>query len=482
MRRQYGRHLNPSYYIEVELLPDDEYFSPSDIVKRRFDKRTEAESFSKMFHSLYQFGVRNGLALFPDNCSWDENGKPVVLENGKVKLLPGERSAKWTGETWKSKLYVDDKEDILDYARAKLITVLQQCLWNRQNMQETVKESSMKKKKTFKLKKNLLVAILVAAIVLSAGGLYNYSYLSEGFSVLRNDGPKAALEFFQNRGESYDNLFGKAWAAYRSGDYEIAEETAQRVLRSNDLNHQAKAWYLLGDLKTIAGEYDKSEEFLLNAHAVYESIGKEDSLYRTRLSLVKLFLTKRDFYNADYYIALAESFDESKSDQYFFYLKSQEAFLNGDYKTALGFSRQRENLLNGDPARLGKAFSDIGFYYGLTGDLQKLAQYTNQSNEIAKKHDDEKSLVYNLINICLYMKCSMLNYDEHRLKIMDYAHRNKDTKLMEHMYFVDKFSCFLMQTDSGDVPPPERNFNGDPLPPENAGIKRDNPPGQNKEN
>jgi len=482
MRRQYGRHLNPYYYIEVELLPDDEYFSPSEIVKRKLDKKTDPESFNKMFHCIYQFGARNGLALFPDNCVRDSSGKPVVLENGKTKLLPGERSAKWTGKTWKSKLYVDDREQILNYAQIQLVTALQQCLSKKQQIQKFEKESAMEEKRSFRLKRRLWVAVLVAAIVLTAGGLYTHNYLGEGISVLRSDGPRAAYEFFQNRGESYENLFGKAWAAYRIGDYEIAEETAQRVLKSRDSNYQAKAWYLLGDMKTIAGEYEKAKELLLNAHAIYESIGKEDSLYRTRLMLVKLFLAKRDFYHSDYYIALAESFEGSRSDHYFLYLKSQEAFLNNDFETALKFSLQREDVLKGDRARLTKIFSDSGFYYGLLGDLQKLVLYTNKSNEIAEEQEDEKSLIYNRINICLYLKCSMQDYDEDRSKIIAYARRNNDVRLMEHMYFVDKFVCPLAHTDSGDAPPPGRTDTGDPSPPGEASVEYGKTPPPDEEN
>lgn len=497
MRRQYGRHLNPYYYIEVELLPDNEYFSPSDIVKRKLDKKTDPESFKKMFHSIYQFGVRNGLTLFPDNCARHSNGKPILLKNGKAKLLPGERSAKWTGKTWKSKLFVDDREEILKYARGQLVVALQKHLVKKQQAQAIAKEISLPEKRSFKLKKSLMVAVLVAAIVLTAGGLYSYDYLKEGYGVLRSDGPKAAYAFFQNRGESYDNLFGKAWAAYRNGDYEVAEVNSKRVLKSSDLKNKARASYLLGDLKTISGDFEEAKEYLMTALAIYQSQGKSTSEYRTHLFLAKLSVAQKDLFNARYYLNLAGQNQKADKNQFHLYLLSQIAFFDGDFKLALKLTLRQAAVVGGDRSQLGGIFSDIGFYYGLIGNMDQCLEYTTKAQSLASQQENTMQLMYNNINMCLYMKCTSGDYGPLRESVLAFARNTKDMKLLEQMYFVDKFTCSLPPTNPGhgdppdDDPPPNNpaanqpnvtgNQNGEEITPYKRTDTGDLPPPKNKE-
>lgn len=455
MRRQSGRHLNPYYYIEIELLPDDEYFSPSDIVKRKLDKKAEPESYNKMFHCIYQFGFRNGLALFPDNCVRRPNGKPVVQKNGKAKLWPGERSAKWTGKTWKSKLYVDDQEAILDFARSQLVTALQQWLAEKQQIQVMEKEHPVGKKRSFRLKKSLWVAVFAAAIVLTAGGLYTRDYLKEGYEVLKSDGPKAAFGFFQNRGESYDNLFGKAWAAFRNGEYDHAEALANRVLKSGDDHDRARGSYLLGSLKSQQGNFEDAQEHLQAAEVIYRSLGNAKSLYRTRLVQAKLYLDLKDIDNARYYSNLAGQNPEAKDDDYFNYVQSQIAFLSRDFEMALELALYREKVFAGDHSKLAGIYSDVGLYFGFVGDLDHCLEYTLKAEKQANKVEDSSALMFNSVNMYLYLKCSMKDYHELRLSILEYAQANNDMRLQELVNFIDKFNCPVEQADNGHPPPPD---------------------------
>lgn len=455
MHRQSGRYLNSEYYIELELLSDGEYFSPSDIAKRKFNKKTQSESFWKMFHSIYQFSVRNGLPLFPDNCARHPDGKPILLENGKAKLLPGERSAKWRGETWKSKLYLEDREAIRNYAQVQLLKTLRECLRKRQHMHKETKQSSRGLKRPLQLKKGLWVVALVAAIFFTAGGIYNYSYLNEGYGVLKTDGPRAALEFFQNRGESYDNLFGKAWAAYRIGDYETAEKLGFLVLKSRSHKDQSRAHYLLGDLMTISGRFDKALEHLLTAHAMYESRGKEMSRFRTQLFLAKSYLAQKDLSNAEYYLNLAGISELAAKDHFFLYLKSQLAFFENNYESALNLSLLREKVVGSDSSQLAAIFCDIGFYYGLLGEFEKCLSYTLKTEELATKQENQLLLMYNNVNLYLYLKCTLQEYQPLEKMIVDYARQEKDFKLFEYINFVKKFSCPFPRPDPGHGDPPD---------------------------
>lgn len=485
MHRQAGRHLKTEYYLEIECLPDEKLFSPSEIVRRKHDKKTDHESYTRMFHSIYQFGVRNGLTLFPDNGKRVPGGKLGMKEDGRAMLRKGERSARWYGKTWKSKLYIEDREAIKLYAQNQLVDTLRLCLDQKRREHEVAKKTGRR----IAMKKGLWVAALVAAIVLTAGSIYNYSYLNEGYSVLRSQGPGAALEYFQNRGESYDNLFGSAWAAFRNGNNQLAEKLALQVQKSQSMKDRARASYLLGILKTNSGEYEKSEDFLLTANAIFETTGNLASQYRTQMSLARLYIAKKDVTNALYYTNLAELYSSSQEDEYFFYLKSQIAFLQNNFEGALSYALKREAFAKEDLSVLLGVYSDIGLYYGLTGYSELCLDYTFKAKRLAEKQDNDLYLMHNNINICLYLKCTMQDYSQLRETILTYARNNKDIKLFEMMYFIDKFQCSLQQSDPGHPPPPDdpppgslivpqfnRNSNGNPGVPQKRSDPGDAPP------
>lgn len=458
MHRQSGRHLKTDYYLEIECLPDEELFSPSQIAKRKYDKHTQPKCFARMFHSIYQFGIRNGLALEPDNGKRLPGGKLAMTDKGRAELKPGERRAKWLGKTWKSKLYIEDREEIRQYAKELLINTLSQCLVKKHREEDAMRRKDAQLKKTarkIRLKKGLMVAALVAAIVLTAGSLYNYSFLHEGFGILRNQGPKAAFEFFQNSGDSYDNMFGQAWAAFRNGDYDLAEKLNHSVLESHADTDRARAFYLFGNIKIKQGDFDQAQEDLLTAESIYESLGNERSLYRTRMVQAKLYLDRKDLDNARYYANLVGQNSEAQQDEYYFYIQSQIALLFNDFEDALRFALQREKMFAGDRSQLVSIYSDIGFFYGLLGDLDNCLQYTVKAESTANIQKNPKGLMFNNINMCLYLKCSLKDYSDLRDSILAYARENKEEKLMEWMYFVDKFNCPIEPVGDGDPPPPD---------------------------
>lgn len=457
MKRQCGRYPNKEYYLEIERLPDGQLFSPSEITRRKYDKKTQPELYTKMFHAIYQFGFRNGLALFPDNGLRQPNGKPMMA-NGKAKLRPGVRSARWTGATWKSHLYADDHEAIKRYAQQKLARTLRVALEWRQRTQTAPPEHVQAPKPRwfgFKPRMRLLAAALVVGLVLTAGALYNHNHLRQGMDILRSDGPQAALSFFQNHGETYDHMFGTAWAAYRNGDYRQAEELSHKIMQSPALNDRARANYLLGDMMTIRGEYDKAHEYLLTALALYETTGKAYSQYRTYLFLAKLYVTQKQSENAVYYLNLAELTRPSAKDHYPLYLKSQVAFLKNDYEGALATAKQRVSLVKGNTSQLGGIYGDIGFYSGLIGNLDDCLKFTMKAQNIAQEIDSQKMTMYNNINMCLFLKCSLKDYEYLRDTVLNYSQRHGDAKLAEYMYFVDKFACAIPRPDPGDGEPPD---------------------------
>jgi len=384
------------------------------------------------------------------------------MANGRAKLKKGERSAKWLGKTWKSKLFVEDRIAIKRDVRRKLVIALSTHLAQKRNTETIALEPSpgSTEKKQLNFRPKVWHIALVAAILLTAMGLNNISFLREGLTILNQEGPKSAAAFFQGKGESYDNLFGKAWAAFRSGDYDLATEWGEEVLQSPALKDQARAWYLLGVVKTNQSDYTNAQENLLNALVLYETLGKDRSQYETHLALARLYLAQKDVTNATYYANLAQS-AAVPGDQFLLYIRSQIAFLNGDYDHALSLSLEREKLNKDNRSRLIGIYSDIGFYYGLNGNKEKCLDYTIRAQNIATEQEDTKSLVYNKLNMCLYLKCSMQDYSHLRESILNYARSHKEINLIEMMYFVDKFNCPMFLIDNGDPNPPDFTENVD---------------------
>jgi len=496
MKRQVGRHLNVEYYVEILRLPGKSLFSPAQIAHRKFDKKHDSESFRRMFNAVYRFAERNGLKDKPDNCARHANGTPVVV-NGTYQLLPGERRPKWYGETWRQHFYDDDLLHFRNQYREKVVNALGNILAAKQKKPaDVITLPSPNPKKRMSMKWWLIAMV---AIVFTATSLYNYNYLSQGFHVLQRQGPKAVMAFFQNRGETFDNLFGQAWAAFRNGEYKKAEELGHRVLESRTNKNQARAFYLLGSLKSQQGKYDEAHEYLLSAEATFETMNYGHGVYRTRLVLSKMYLDVKDMDNARYYANLAGANPKAQSDEYFYYIQSQIAFLFSDFEAALDFALHREKVFNGDRSQLPSIYSEIGFYYGLLGYQDQCLEYTVRAGGVANELKNNSAMMYNNINMCLYLKCAMKDYTDLRHSILVYARANKEAKLMEWMYFVDKFTCPLKRAGDGhplpaidpDDPPPETPANragngqvtrdvgsGDPPPPDDP----NDPPPESPEN
>ena len=117
MHRRSGPRVTLDYYAQVELLPDDEFFSAVEIASLKFDRKSQASEWKRMANALRKFASRNQMSDSPGNCRRDEQGKPI-RKNGKVLLLPGERSRRWRGQVWKSNLFDEDRIAIREYLRS----------------------------------------------------------------------------------------------------------------------------------------------------------------------------------------------------------------------------------------------------------------------------------------------------------------------------------------------------------------------------
>ena len=117
MHRRSGPPVRVEYYAQVELLPDEELFSASQIASRKFDPDVQPEEWSKMADALRKFASRNQMFDRPDNCQIDDEGKPV-FKNRAIQLLPGDRSRKWRGSVWKSNLFDEDRMAIREYLKS----------------------------------------------------------------------------------------------------------------------------------------------------------------------------------------------------------------------------------------------------------------------------------------------------------------------------------------------------------------------------
>lgn len=420
-----------------------------------------------------------------------------MTEKGKAQLKPGERRAKWLGRTWKSMLFEEDREAFARHAKTRLIVALGNCLAKKRRDENSIPGEETTKGQPFRklhLKKGLFTAALFGTIVLAVGSLYKNSILpkayeilrsegpkatlelfqnpgktenllGEGYAVLRSEGPEAALGFFQNQRETFDHLFGQAWAAFRNGDYLTAKRLGTRVLKSEAIKDQARASYLLGIVRTTEGDFNQAQKDLLIALSIYEVTGKALPLARTRLALAKLHLSQRDLDKASYYANLAETTYDAWNDQFFLYIKAQIAFLRNDFDEALRIVLKQEKVADGDNSQLAGVYADIGFYSCLVGKFNQCFDFTMKAQTLAQKLNSEKLLMYNQVNFYLYMKCTSREASFYRETALEYARTTPDIKLMEYLYFVDKFTCPIPRPNPGDPDPPDDPKDpGDPLP------------------
>ena len=319
------------------------------------------------------------------------------------------------------------------------------------------------------VRRGVLLVAIAFGLFCTAAGIFNYGTLNDGYRILSKIGPKAAYDYFAHRSESLDNTFGKAWTLFQLGEYGESEQLVEIVLKSTKMKHQADSFYLLGNIALRRGEYINAIETLDTAAIYYSRIDQSRGIYLATLSMANCYLLMDDAANGEFYLNKAMQIDPSQSSDLLLVLRSKLEFLNGNYQEALDLNLQRlSTFQNGQLS--GGVYSEIGFYYGLLGDMEKALSYTLMAQQIAQQSEDVVLIHYNQVNWLLIYKCAGQDHAAFRESLLNWAEERKDTRLKKQIYFVDKFHCVFKRTDPVFPPPPP------PDPP------RENPPPEHLDN
>lgn len=116
---------------------------------------------------------------------------------------------------------------------------------------------------------------------------------SEGFRVLMEKGPKAAMRHFRDRQfqqETPDMAFGLAWAYFRAGLFAKAEGICDKLLAGQiqDPGKRAGCFYLMGHMRDDSGQSDEARAYFQDALTLYQELGSREHIFLTALGLAEV--------------------------------------------------------------------------------------------------------------------------------------------------------------------------------------------------
>lgn len=317
------------------------------------------------------------------------------------------------------------------------------------------------------------------------------SAYSEGFRILTEDGPRAALEFYQRSSNAkQDSMaeFGKAWSKFSFGKLAEAEQDCYRLIQSPNLSPSVRgnAHYLLGHIQLSQIRLEEARENFLVAHSIYQLRGKASSLFDSSLGLAEVAIEQGFLEDAEEILenTLLYEVDTDYNLGHFYHLHSRIAFLRQDYQYALemsyeSFARyQQPNRKDG----LAGGLIDIGFYEILVGSYEDGYAHTMEAQEIIFKTGIERKYYFNLANFLLFNKCREQPIASLKSQIEQRILEEGTSELQNLLDLALQWECFagfdspkdrfplpVFQEGSGGAPdpPPEitRGSDGAPNPP-----------------
>ena len=305
-----------------------------------------------------------------------------------------------------------------------------------------------------------IVLGLVLAGVFSFGAMVTFSH-REGFRILREKGPRAALNWFMHADQlepgNPDIKFGLAWSHFDKGDLERAETLCHELLDGEiPEKTRGKVFYLLGHIQGKTGRYEASRASFYNALDVYERIGDEINQVITSLGLARSSMENRDFATADDILSQDLPMVKDSHRGYFFFLRARLAFLREDYEEALTmtrFSHEKYELV-GEPNKIADSLVEWSLYSILTGDPDTGFEKALEAQEMIQETGDSDKFYFNLVNFMLIRKCRGEDPQIIGRMIGDWATRNKDSHLYDLLAFAEKYPCGLQKRGEGDPPTP----------------------------
>ncbi len=465
------RRGRPMKYVEFfRVLDLDKLYAPSSVARAGQENGLfELEEFQE---GDVHYKVRMAMNRFVSDHFPDE-GDGVIEEKGRAPMRG------WFGWRWKDAIPPENfsASELAQIERRKARAASPAPLSAHR---EPGPLHGLKANWGNRVRKPLLVFSLVILGSFGAFGMVSAFY-PEGLRVFREQGPRAALEYFQrasvaSKRDDPGLKFGQAWSKYSMGDLKEAQRDCYRLIRDPNLpeNIYANALFLLGNIARGYGRYDEADEHLLQAYSLYERLQKDGNLYKTCLAMAQVALARGDLERAESLLeqSLVHHAFAQKDLGHFYQLKTQTAFLREDYQDALSYSylRLAEYEKAGMKNNQADALSDIGFYSILLGFYDQGFEKTFQAQELIQKTGDEGKYYLNLINFLLLQRCKGGRYQTLVDQIQKRVDEEENLDLKKYLEFALNCDCaperdtrpplgedIIDRVGGGDDTPPDEN-------------------------
>ncbi len=308
------------------------------------------------------------------------------------------------------------------------------------------------------LKRRKITAFAGAfAIAVMAVAANRYS-AAEGWRLLREAGPTAALEWIKDPRTPRERYI-QAWTHFAKGELEKAEVLNRPLQRTKiDLKTRADAFYLAGLLEERKGS-GKAMELFGGAVDLYADLGKSQNLQQTYLTMAYHLVNQDDYGLAERYWDMANTLSaESSNRAYLHEVESELHFGLGRYDDALIASRESLVAYEGrDVVATARMKSNVGFYQILNGDPEGGLWTSLEAERIILEQGLGKLYQYNLLNFYLHQKCVGLGGEAYAKMIEAAIEKNKDPTLKRYLNFARAFECLDLSNKGDHTPPPPPN-------------------------
>jgi tetratricopeptide (TPR) repeat protein len=299
-------------------------------------------------------------------------------------------------------------------------------------------------------RKLLTFGLLIALSALIAGFAFHKYSEAEGYRILVEHGPAAAVEYFAEAqaASDGDNLqsiwYGYAWSNFKSKKYGVAEDYCQRILGNHpDARRRADVFYLLGYIYLGTGRHFMANLRFSDAIEIYRTLENQQSnVHRSELGLVRVFIEGGNYDEAEKALDRAAKFGgKLNSLSEYYQLRTILAFKIAEYRRALKYARLSLDDAKSDEVLQAHAYIDISFYSLLMGDFEAGFKYHQLAQRLIVKNGLEDLKYSNMLNMILYSRCSGESYDslvaeiEQRIRI----DHNTDFQVMQE--FVLNWEC-----------------------------------------
>jgi tetratricopeptide (TPR) repeat protein len=171
----------------------------------------------------------------------------------------------------------------------------------------------------------------------------------------------------------------------------------------DDRKGMAAAYNNLGVAYKSQGALDKSLEYYLRALSIYDNIKNKEGIATTKSNIGTIYSIKKDYGQAMKYFEEANaSFTELGEQEKIIGSMNNLGILHSDlqlFEQALKYFSQASQL----SAKIGKVTADplnnIGNLYFRQGNYQRAADYYEQAMVLARRDNDQNTLLYTLANL-----------------------------------------------------------------------------------